>query len=123
MKPEEILQNNKLIAEFDGWELAETVRHESMSPSYIKHLNEGNQITALSFIKYHSSWNEIMPVVDKIMLIKRDKFIGAPPSIAIKFDTVLGLSIITPRGILYENIVNFIKWYNNYDKNLQSTNS
>ena len=50
-----VLQGNKLIAEFMGWE------HHS-DPEYDAH--------EMKNLKYHSSWDQLMPVVEKIAKMK-----------------------------------------------------
>lgn len=57
MKPEEIIEGNKLIAEFRG------LREESPGRWY-----DPTQIPHPRFreLKYHSSWDWLMPVVEKI---------------------------------------------------------
>ena len=59
MSKEEILRCNKLIVEFMG---AEVVEHPRKT---VFKFNGGNVINLVS-LKFHSDWNELMKVVEKI---------------------------------------------------------
>ena len=58
MDAQQILMNNKLIAEFMDWK----TEHEE----YKSFTMLGGNLGALQMLKYHSSWDWLMPVVDKI---------------------------------------------------------
>ncbi len=60
MKKEEIIEGNKLIAEFMGGEF-----NERQSFVYFK-LPVNKAYSVLDDLKYHSSWDWLMPVVEKI---------------------------------------------------------
>lgn len=61
MDEKEIIEGNKLIAEFDGWDL----RHDNVS--YRKQLTETTSMTCHeSNLKYNSDYNWLMAVVEKI---------------------------------------------------------
>lgn len=59
----EISEKNKLIAEFDGW-VIEVGMESVFNPFYTK--DNGLNIVQLSNIKYNTSWDWLMPVVEKI---------------------------------------------------------
>lgn len=59
----EILEGNKLIAEFMGWQLVEGVTWES------NWQNDKKEMVGKDFssdLLFHSSWDWLMPVVEKI---------------------------------------------------------
>lgn len=88
-------ENNKLIAEFMANSKVET------------HHNQ-----------YHTSWNELMPVIRKIKDIDpkfQIKHLGAFSSWEHRFKESLYMGI----GNTYGTVVEFIKWYNQLKTNNQ----
>lgn len=61
MKQEEILECNKLCAEFLKWEF-------TTFKEVYNHINDfkGNQYDSLEELQFHSDWNWIMMVIEKI---------------------------------------------------------
>lgn len=80
MKEQEILQNNKLIAEFCGWKFIKlTDADDVMPPCYVFMQYDENgravrqysggdcwNVETAGDIPYDSDWNWLMPVVEKI---------------------------------------------------------
>lgn len=122
MKEEEIIENNKLIAEFIG--------------AYIDLDNEYNftdikfEVTGSEpkFLRFHNSWDWLMVVIDKIESmelfdeLKGNKYKYYVTKITrqnfcilggIK-NTIIGCSIRNSdkKEMVYEGVVKFIKWYN-----------
>ena len=112
MKQEQITENNNLIAEFDGLKWV-------TSSEGVRRLTKGDwhPVYKPDALKYHSSWDWLMPVVEKIWGI-----IGNRESLWY-FD----VSEITDeemfihnnreydgnnRADCYSAVVEFIKWYN-----------
>ena len=110
MNNNEILEGNKLIAEFDGYP-------KGLNPDYI--------------LKYHTSWDWLMPVVENIRGIENGD--GGRYTFNWKDYKVWfskwqdGSGIIseccmisgtTPIQAIYESVVEFIKWYNAQSKPL-----
>ena len=55
------MNDNKLIAEFMGM-----TRHAQDSGCMIQTTHQGNEVVLVSSMKYHTEWNWLMPVVQKI---------------------------------------------------------
>lgn len=97
-------ENNKLIAEFLGW----NINSPSTFPTY---LHQEEETQGYWEFKFNTDWNWLMEVVDKIykMDLYYDKYIDYNSSM---FSS--GKIELEPRiGRVYEQVVNFIKWYNN----------
>lgn len=64
MTQEEILEGNKLIAKFMGY----TWSKENDNKTYLKSTPDQKNIYSIrpQLLKYHSSWDWLMPVVEKI---------------------------------------------------------
>lgn len=94
MNEQEIIDRNKLIAEFMGYEF------------------EDRQ---LSQLKYRYSWENLMPVVEKIMSIKHEtkSVHEAFMSIINQHQTKLSQIPITANiETVWKVVVGFCKWYN-----------
>jgi hypothetical protein len=55
------MNNNKLIAEFMGM-----TRHDHDDGCMIQMTHQGNEVVLVASMKYHTSWDWLMPVVEKI---------------------------------------------------------
>lgn len=118
MENKEILEGNKLIAEFDGWIL--TDEFPDKNRTYTKNGN----IELDTTFKYHTSWDWLMPVVDKIekkgCIIEISYSIVCMCRICIigkKYEKAFNIindnkGGIQPISAVYKSIVEFIKWYN-----------
>ena len=91
------LENNKLIAEFLGYETYE------MNGVLNVHYSENN-IRTIQDTYYHADWNWLMEVVEKIEKVgeKELKF-------SVEFEKVKLSSNIES---VYNACIEFIKWYN-----------
>lgn len=106
-------ENNKLIAEFLGW-------YKPDEENYYVHKYSEKDYTDKQ-LKYHSSWDWLMPVVEKIDLILPDDNL-----VSISFNRCLieyHAEGITFEGIgntrieaTYKAVVEFILWYNENNK-------
>lgn len=104
MKKEEIIKNNRMIAEF----MHPNVTEEFESGKVV--LDKGMMVKTILYAKdyellrYHSDWNWLHRVVDKIseyrMVYSKEA------------DWVCDCKIVVYRHILYREVVAFIKWYN-----------
>lgn len=105
MTHKEIIEGNKLIAEFMGlkWKTYEGVL-----------LLSNNNGKSWFGKLYDKDWSQLMPVVEKIRAEykKRDR----TPDEITEFCHVTGLLICTPIEIVWKNIVTFLKWYNSLSK-------
>lgn len=109
-----IENGNRLIAEFVGW-------HKSPYPNtknsmYRVDDNIGEIGIHISVFKFHSSWNELMPVVEKIekefdgfVIIHNSKCVINPNNIVTLGETKIEAT--------YKAVVYFITWHNQQTKN------
>jgi len=117
MRKREILRNNKLIAQFMGhYKKGEGILHfkEGFSNPYVTNNVED--------IKYHSSWDWLMPVVIKIaqtgfLIGKEEKsIINALRTISILYNYVQDREAISypllNKEDVYKGVVEYIKWLN-----------
>lgn len=120
MNTQEIIENNKLIAEFMGLKFKE-------DEQYVKELKEMRsegiffeQGHMLSELKYHTSWEWLMPVVERIEEMgfsTQVNTIGRQHQIT-KFEIFSGGADVLNRiskskkEATYKAVVGFIQWYN-----------
>jgi hypothetical protein len=105
---EETVKGNKLIAEFMGGVI--TKRDTSLPypeglPKWAKHEYDFDTLKIGGY-EYHSSWDWLMPVVEKIgnMYIK---YASLP-----EMREIHGCSMFAPISMIYEQVISFIKWHN-----------
>lgn len=123
MSEQEIIEGNKLIAEFMG----------GITSNMNNRIVQGYQNIWLPFhgicnwgtiktgngkiLLYHSSWDWLMPVVEKIKNIS-GAFINSDSQDEKFAYLIFSLSITTPIETVYIYVINFIKWYNTWQKEL-----
>lgn len=135
MTQEEIIEGNKLIAEFMELEFSKVAkglpdikyRHRFTQHGFYDETHEG-------MLLFHSSWDWLMPIVEKIENI----FILHKYSVTIAIESDIPVIItvhfyqsdptkqrlykqfrgISPNRIeaVYKTVVEFIKWYNKQEK-------
>lgn len=117
MTKEEIIQNNKMIAEFMGYRY---YPHPDKEPGWRKekgHLKLSGYYLARSHngLKYHQSWGWIMPVVEKIESIYDDHhgFFGV--FISGNSCTIQGTNI--NKAIAPDSAYGYVYYNNNVDEN------
>ena len=95
------MEDNKLIAEFDGWKL---------SSDGITYMNpqDKDDCWITEEMKYHTSWDWLMPVVERIKDIEYTRR-GYDDEMD-KIDNVLTCDLRIEN--LYKAVVEFIKEYN-----------
>lgn len=106
-------ENNKIIAEFMGEKIFNSPLLVFDIPQHAME-NEKTENGASLFepnkLRYHSDWNWLMEVVEKIDYLERNTdnevFIK-------KISSVTSLPLFTPKHTVYNACVEFIKWYNN----------
>ena len=101
MKKEEITQNNKLIAEFIEFPTKLTCKNVNAT------------------MKYHSSWDWLMPIIEKSEGLGFEVLIGR---ISCNINKILDRNnpisgfccgdISKKREIVYDTVIEFINWYN-----------
>ncbi len=98
--------DNELIAEFMGLPLTK------MEPMFSG--SRGMKMVPFQNWKYHSSWDWLMPVVEKIQFFAQVKIENTQCIISVNGDCVA----LVHSGSNIENVfracVEFIKWYNKY---------
>ena len=145
MTTEEIIEGNKLIAEFMGFQKCNCIRNEN-GRYYDYHLSdkfelikevkiwiegehgfglENQDMCFIEDLKFHSSYDWIMPVVEKIeqLLFPNDVFynihiLGGCCVCIISSDMDELGQYSEPTKILtvFKAVVEFIKWYNEQSK-------
>ena len=116
MKTEEIIEGNKLIAEFEQLKYyPETANHGIADNTY----QHGIHLFHPEKLQYHSSWDWLMPVVEKIedivghqIIIERASLDGKYYKYYFVEDNSYKYSNNKLIGY-YQAVVNFIKYYNN----------
>ena len=99
--------NNKIIAEFMGAKLTKDLK--IMYPVY-----EGDS-SYVKNLKYHSDWNWLMEVVEKIRSIDnkaKEDFRTKLLHYQRNNKTLFNLSILEGKEYVYNACLEFIKWYN-----------
>lgn len=150
---EQITEGNELIAKFDGWEIVtvgyygqhhgeeddetewqsyhrgwlDKMRIESVG-RYIVKVQE-NDWFEYEDMRYHKSWNLLMPVVEKIGDARVKSLAPYNSDLMFKIEIVNGYTKIEGTGerIFYNSsvegsmiaatfkaVIHFIKWYNSY---------
>jgi hypothetical protein len=102
MKPYNEQEFNRLCAEFIGW------KQNSKKTTFYVDKNDGRYIYEIQDLKFHSDWNWIMKVVDKISHIAVHKDIEDFP--------ILSCPIFSPKEAVVQVIWEFLNWYNNKSK-------
>ena len=101
-------ENNKLIAQFMHLELISNKEYETKRRDMIKQDIAYNLPLTLDDLKYHSSWDWLMPVVMKI-----SRKIDKPIDEVVSLLTEVGSDKIWDIKSFYNAIVELIKEYNN----------
>lgn len=112
------IENNKLIAEFMGGVLIYPAntnygvfkfsKEDKHKLTYDIEPSTENGI-AQGFLKFHSSWDWLMPVIRKIRSLD-------PPHGWGYHNAICAALIETDIDTTYKVVVEFIKWYNNEQK-------
>ena len=107
MEKETIKENNKLIAEFMGGHVVDEIficneSTESHNERCLHHYN-------ISQAKYHSSWDWLMPVVEKCYSM--DEYFKYKEETERQFYPS-GIELSTKIESVWLACVEFIKWYN-----------
>jgi hypothetical protein len=92
------IESNKLIAEFMGMK-----KHHNDNSMMVKTTSQGNEVVFIDTLQYNSSWDWLMPVVQKIREYKHYQSLDG-----IEYTLLCCLTIDN----LYIEVVEFIKEYN-----------
>ncbi len=104
MTQQEIQAGNKLIAEFMGF-TESVIRENSMKVPKEEELKYQAIHLSPKQIKYHSSWDWLMPVVEKIGKMYDEKEIDSQ-------ENILLLSIFADIKTVWHCVTDFITWHN-----------
>lgn len=104
-------EKNKVIAEFMKLKPFEDSRYGKMYPNPLGQL-AGGSIFGDEGLKYHTSWDWLMPVFSKINTIVKDlqaqvKFLNYDPYYQRIYGAILEVNITAA----HEAIYSFIEWY------------
>ena len=122
MKEEEIIEGNKLIAEFMEWEIVATAGDNTkIYEAAENHPYVAGDWTDVSLC-FHSSWDWLMPVVEKIetqhtrVIIKREGtsvlcYVTGGASVA-KHSFDYSVKDSSKIEATFKAAVDYIKWYN-----------
>ena len=120
MENKEIIEGNKLVAEFDGWVIDNSFPDKDRT--YIK--NGGIELDTT--FKYHTSWDWLMPVVENIQSLAIDE-VGEINVMIASHECLIGEDYYHPIinierngsyiSMIYIAVVEFIKWYNENKNN------
>jgi hypothetical protein len=119
--------NNELIAEFMGLHRQEPGEYNKVS--YWKTVEKdkrkrGDFVGYYDSMKYDTSWDWLMPVVQKIEGLYEEDFppdfvqrlLAKQPTVDHHYMDVIALPLATPINEAYAAVVEFIKWYNSINK-------
>ena len=121
MTTEEVLSGNRIICEFMDAKpkLVGDLYFWNHAPFfYVSERDENIAMDAIvGYVKYHKSWDWLMPVVEKIIKMYKNKIIDE-----VDFDEWASLTHLTRMSIgepieyVYDAVVNYIKYYNTLTK-------
>ena len=126
MEKSEIIEGNKLIAEFMYPDWKDPKSGEEPVGDYMKAVGGNHYVLAClvkkeyEMLRYNYSWDTLMPVVKKVSKHNpvKIKYLGE------KMTTIIGLdgyTQVTEKGegiiSVYKAIVRFIKWHNGNKSN------
>ena len=98
-------ENNKLIAEF--------MNLTEVQDGYLcGYDNTENDFYLTEHLKFHTSWDWLMPVVEKIQKLYEECMDYNNQMPEDYYYKVLDKGISTPREIIYNAVIEFIKQYN-----------
>jgi len=101
MNTEQILKGNKMVAKFDGWVLIP----ESDNKFVPEHYERGQDwMDNINNLKYHTSWDWLMPVVQKILTTNT----GTLDVYSLYVSDSLRTANIDD---VYESVIDFLTWY------------
>ena len=112
-----IVENNKLIAEFMGLSYCKKYLYEG----WYKNHEHNHRLCDFNGLKYHSDWNWLMEVVEKI---ERLGYVFEIKITGCRINQIENGSIIVLRWeedktkieAVYNACLEFIKWYNEQNK-------
>ena len=108
MTREEILEGNKLIAEFMGFSNVEVFNNSLL----LSHPIEGIwYYDPLWYLDYHKDWSILMPVVDKINNVWFNLSRTRQKQIEITFRAIQNRILLVNLSESHRLVIKFIKWH------------
>lgn len=108
-----MMEENRIIAEFDGWVYVPTNENDLSN----EHYEKGEAWCSVNSFIYHSDWNALMSVVEKIESLGYEVTIYNKS--AIVWTNAKGIKNYYERTIgdtklsaVYSACIKFINWYN-----------
>jgi len=126
MENDEIIEGNKLIAEFMGGKFRKSKDKNTLNKYF--DLKDKGYFYYENEIRYHTSWDWIMPVVDKIeqkgCIVEISYSLVCMCRICVigqKHENTFNIINDNNGGLepiiaIYKSVVEFIKWYNQNTK-------
>lgn len=113
------IENNKLIAEFMGWEIHPTMSQRMQRKGIKQGYRKLSDFMFVESISYHSDLNWLMEVVDKIeslgfgtkILGGKTHFMSISTSLLRYKLYSIGNYGETKKDVIYNTSLEFIKWY------------
>lgn len=123
MKTNKIIEGNKIIAEFMGWEVSEKAKSLKKRGLTINTIPYGYFKIHPDDLLYQSSWDWLMPVVEKIEKESfnifgeyEDVIINGCSCFVETRDREISIIETTKIEATYKAVVEFVKWYNKQKK-------
>ena len=109
-----IVENNKLIAEFMGWKENKDMEVKLTSGGITYYFQKNDEACIPETMCYHSDWNWLMKVVEKCLVGEAEyNEDEAKKAIREIYESLCNINISS----VYNACVEFIKWYNEQNKN------
>lgn len=105
MKNQEIIENNRLIAEFMGFNTSPSgeLYHVVINNNHLGYFHPATML-------FHNSWDWLMPVIDKITsLDEYSKYVDYTSSMVDSGGIFINTRFIS---VTHEQVIDFIKWHN-----------
>ena len=119
MNQEQIIAGNKLIAEFMGLTPNKSDGGKTYAIGGVIEIEGEDYASSWEMPKYHTSYDWLMPVVEKIKDIDNQAGITDMALLNIfkkehegEGDNIFETSIFCPIGEVYNRVIVFINWYN-----------
>ena len=123
MKTNEILQGNRILAEFMGFTPLNKEHTVFSSNDFLYEREQENNWFDRD-LKFHTSWDWLMPVVEKIESLGYDAFINGlycriTDSGLSDFE-IESLEVACKIEAVFSSCIEFAKWYKNQSKQIKA---
>lgn len=110
MREAEIIEGNRLIAQFMG------IKKDRWGDFFLFPFPKSTQRIMPGKMKYHSSWDWLYPVVQKIAQYMIDTDFGSERKLSVALNwwkhIANALEKASDIEVIHKHVVQFIKWYN-----------